>query len=210
MLFRRITYAILNLLLPQSTFEKRLALYTPELLSEKLLMREHADALVLFDYDDPLIKQLIWALKYRKNMHAVELCSKILADVLKKDMAQRKLFSSKPVLLVPIPLSPQRAWARGYNQMDLVLTKLLEYMDASEYAPRALEKERETTPQTGLSKAERLKNLHDAFIVPKPELLSGRIVYLFDDVTTTGTTLNEAKRALEQAGATVFSVALAH
>jgi predicted amidophosphoribosyltransferase len=94
--------------------------------------------------------------------------------------------------------------------MDLVLTKLLEYMDASEYAPRALEKERETTPQTGLSKAERLKNLHDAFIVPKPELLSGRIVYLFDDVTTTGTTLNEAKRALEQAGATVFSVALAH
>jgi predicted amidophosphoribosyltransferase len=60
-----------------------------------------------------------------------------------------------------------------------------------------------TTPQVGLSRAQRATNVQGAFSVPEEARLwvEGRVVVLIDDVMTTGATLNAAAPALLRAGA---------
>lgn len=77
---------------------------------------------------------------------------------------------------------------------------------------RALRRTRATPPQTGLGHAERRRNVRGSFAAAGP-VLRGRSVLLLDDVTTTGATLAEARRALRARGSRgprrVLPVALA-
>lgn len=208
--FRQMTYSLLDIILPRSPLERTLASCTPATLAEKLDLREVHNARVLFHYQEPFIKHMIWSLKYRKNEHAADLLARLLADLLLEEIAEKKLFSERKALLVPIPLSSKRLRARGYNQMEFVLEKLSHHLEYARYIPTALIKVRETRPQTELPKEERLKNVLGAFSAPHPEMLEGHFVFLFDDVVTTGATLEEAARVLRDTGAEVHAIALAH
>ncbi|MDD5152793.1 MAG: phosphoribosyltransferase family protein, partial [Candidatus Pacebacteria bacterium] len=69
-----------------------------------------------------------------------------------------------------------------------------------EVAPNVLTRTRATKPQARHEKRRaREKNLENAFSVPSPEKIRGRIIILVDDVTTTGATLVSAKRAIASA-----------
>jgi predicted amidophosphoribosyltransferase len=69
---------------------------------------------------------------------------------------------------------------------------------------------RYTQPQTGLKSEERKRNVRKAFEITNQEAVKGRNVLLVDDVTTTGSTLNECARVLSRAGAErVFGLVLA-
>jgi len=100
--------------------------------------------------------------------------------------------------VVPVPLSAQRMRERGFNQA-LVLAKQL---CPERTLGQALIRLRDTPAQSGLSRSDRLVNLHHAFIVNPhglPKLRDSRVV-LMDDVTTTGTTLLACTQALHAAG----------
>jgi ComF family protein len=100
--------------------------------------------------------------------------------------------------LVPVPLSAQRLRDRGFNQA-LVLAKQL---CPERTLGQALIRLRDTPAQSGLSRSDRLVNLHQAFMVNPhglPKLRNSRVV-LVDDVTTTGTTLLACTQALQAAG----------
>jgi predicted amidophosphoribosyltransferase len=57
----------------------------------------------------------------------------------------------------------------------------------------------------------RLKNLAGTFAVKNPELIAKKNIILIDDVTTTGATLNEARRTLKKSGARkVIAFTVAH
>ena len=74
---------------------------------------------------------------------------------------------------------------------------------------RALRRTRLTPPQTGLDHSARRRNVRASFAA-RPGSLRGRSVLLLDDVTTTGATLAEARRALRAAQPRrVLAVALA-
>ncbi|MBP3341115.1 MAG: ComF family protein, partial [Peptococcaceae bacterium] len=60
---------------------------------------------------------------------------------------------------------------------------------------------RDTPHQTGLGRAERLQNLHNAFDLHKGVTVQGKKIILIDDVFTTGTTLLSCARVLHQHGA---------
>lgn len=208
-LLRRIANALLDVLLPRRREERWLASCTPTLLAKKLSPKEAGGVLTLFDYKDPCIKHLIWALKYRGNKHAAKLSAGVLADVLLEDVSEKKLFSTYDILLVPVPLAKERRQERGFNQVELVLELLEPKLDGCRHAPHVLVKVCETPPQTTLPRAARLENVRGVFSAPAPNELVGRTVFLFDDVTTTGATLKEARRVLMRAGAEVRMVALA-
>ncbi len=53
-----------------------------------------------------------------------------------------------------------------------------------------LVKIKKTQKQHDLNKEERSKNLNNAFICPKPNLLNNKTILIIDDVMTTGNTLN--------------------
>jgi ComF family protein len=119
--------------------------------------------------------------------------------------------------LIPIPLAPKRMRVRGYNQSE-VLARALARTWRIPVIVDLLVRTRETPTQTALTPGTRLANVAGAFDVrnAKREMRNGSAGFNFafhisnfalilvDDVFTTGATLAEAARALEQAGATTI------
>ncbi len=133
-----------------------------------------------------------------------------IADDLTAVMAQLRPPSDGPSVLIPIPLATKRLRQRGYNQSEVLARAL-----AREWGGRIpvlvtlLVRTRETPTQTALTPETRLANVAGAFGVRNAKCgmrnfafrLSSFELILVDDVFTTGATLAEAARALEQAGA---------
>ena len=96
--------------------------------------------------------------------------------------------------VIPIPLSDQRLKERGFNQAALIAQKLA----PTKTTPQAMLRLHDTTAQSGLTRAERLRNLRNAFMVEPhcAAALHGSHVILLDDVMTTGATLDAAASAL--------------
>lgn len=161
---------------------------------------EHAFIRAVFDYRNPVIKRATWRLKYENARPIARPFAPYLYDEILGAISDNLSLSvSEKFLLVPIPLHTSRLRERGYNQSELLARELLKLDSAGlfELAPDLLVRSRATKPQARNEKrAVRIDNLRDAFVCPAPERIRGRIVILIDDVTTTGATLLEAKRAL--------------
>ena len=99
--------------------------------------------------------------------------------------------------IIPIPLHGSRVRHRGYNQAELLARAVA--LELGLPCLLALKRTRATKQQARLDRAERLKNLEDAFAVQKP--VAGLEVLLIDDVHTSGSTLTEASLSLIEAGA---------
>ena len=124
-------------------------------------------------------------------------------------------------LLVPVPLGRARLRNRGYNQSE----RLARALGRRWRRPVVdlLVRTRDTAAQTALTPEARLANVAGAFrvrngecgmqsersrensILRIPHSALERALVLVDDVFTTGATLAEAARALEQAGAGTVS-----
>ena len=103
-------------------------------------------------------------------------------------------------LLCAVPMTPAKLKARGYNQSELIAGAAARWLE-KDYAPGLLVKTRETPAQHSLSRAQRQTNVTNVFVAPRPELIRGRKIVLCDDICTTGATLRDAVRALQEAGA---------
>lgn len=102
-------------------------------------------------------------------------------------------------LLIPMPLSRERMAQRGFNQA-LLLARAL---DPSKVAAKVLLRIRDTPAQSSLPRAQRMRNVQQAFAVDPLQAvhLRDRRVVLIDDVMTSGASLNAAAQELRQAGA---------
>jgi len=138
------------------------------------------------------IRNMVHNLKYKGNIALGEALAKSLVTDL-----QRIRWDVD--MVVPVPLSLARMEQRGYNQAALI-ARPIAIASHIPYQPKALLKVRDTRSQVGLSYNKRQNNLVDAFAV-KAEKVTGKNILLVDDVTTSGTTLNECARMLRLAGA---------
>ena len=166
----------------------------------------------LLDYRTQVVQDLIRALKYDRSGHAAQLLAGALAEYLREEIANLKAFSTRPIVLVPIPLHASRLRERGFNQVEKVLENLpQEFRGAlSRVETHVLARTRATPQQTRLSRAERLTNVRGAFELQFPFAAENAHVILIDDVTTTGATLAEAAKPFKKAGLQVTLLALAH
>ena len=71
-----------------------------------------------------------------------------------------------------------------------------------------LERSRETVPQMKLARAQRLKNVKDAFRCTTP--VHGMRIWIIDDVLTTGSTIHACAQALRMQGGLVEAFVMAH
>jgi ComF family protein len=166
----------------------------------------------LMQYEHQEARDLIQSLKYDGSGHAAHLLASIVAEYLTEEIGADSAFSTKRILLIPLPLHASRERERGFNQIQSVLERLpLEFRDGTRahLATDILIRSRATKPQTRLPRSERLSNVAGAFALKEDVDLSKTQVYLFDDVATTGATLANAATPLRRAGASVTLIALA-
>jgi competence protein ComFC len=186
------------------------------LLTSPQAERESADWIFpLFDYRHPLVKKSIWLLKYKgkrsiANIFAEAMHARILEEL--ADLYQFENF--REPILIPIPLAPKRTRERGFNQALLICEKLINLDKNKNFK---LEKNILIKPKDGEHQAriedrnKRLKNIIGSFSVKNEEKIKGKNIILIDDVTTTGATLNEARKILKKKGAKkIIAFTVAH
>jgi ComF family protein len=145
-------------------------------------------------YEGPL-RAAVHELKY----HGRRRVAGRLAEAIVAEGGSRAVLSAGAVL-VPVPLHPRRRRERGFNQAELLAGEVARCLDL-ELAPAALVRRADTQTQTGLSAAQRRKNVAGAFAVRHRAQIAGRVVVLVDDVVTTGATARACAQALREAGA---------
>ena len=222
-----------------TSFITRLLFRTrPTEVAVETLSLQELDRLARYDgtlpYTDKRVRALVWEVKYYKESRAARLAGEYLAQLL---LAEASDMVGTP-LLIPMPMHPKRRHERGHNQTEVLCESALRSLGVEEswgknslarrlpdgsrgrpedffeaaffYAPTILLRTRHTKPQQGLERHNRLKNLQNAMSVADPSKVKRRVCIVVDDVTTTGASFAEAKRALKEAGASeVRCIALA-
>jgi ComF family protein len=146
------------------------------------------DCLYLTSYSNQLVQSAIIENKFHNNQKASLILGKILQ--------QSQYLRLTNAVFIPIPLGKQRFRERGYNQVLRILKKCPATIQID---TRSLTRSKETLAQSELNKNDRLKNLKNAFVFD-PTKLKGNYstIILFDDVLTTGATLESAKSAVTE------------
>ena len=100
-------------------------------------------------------------------------------------------------IIIPVPIHNKRRKERGYNQTELIAREIakkaeLEYINI-------LEKCKNTIPQSTLSKEERIENSKDIYRTKEPskQKIKDKKVLIFDDIYTTGSTVNECAKVIK-------------
>ena len=169
----------------------------------------------IFDYRNPIMKKIIWNLKYKNKKQLSIILANYLYPRILEELSELKLLQNfNKAILIPIPLSKKRLKERGYNQ-SLLIGKNLEKLDKKEnfvLNENILYKNKETEHQAHIkNKQERLKNLINTFEIRNKDLIKTRNIILIDDVTTTEATLKETKKALKKNGANkIIAFTVAH
>ncbi|MFA5791784.1 MAG: phosphoribosyltransferase family protein [Candidatus Paceibacterota bacterium] len=191
----------------------------------------------IYDYRDTNIKKLLWFLKYKGKKRLAKVFAEIIYDKILEELSELSIMENfrKPIL-IPIPLSRKRYKERGYNQAELIceeiikLNNLRDSVDVNNIYSNThfshgvnmklenniLIKIKETEHQALIKdRRTRLRNLSGSFAIENQEKNKEKIknknIILIDDITTTGATLNEAKKVLKQAGARkVIAFTVAH
>ena len=105
----------------------------------------------------PELGVLIHQFKYRKKRHLGFLLVGLAAN------HKSLLRELSPVdAVIPVPLHPKRRRKRGFNQAEVLARAIARYLKAP-VVVNQLRKVKNTPPQTGLSREERLRNVRGAF-----------------------------------------------
>ncbi len=171
----------------------------------KVLFDKKKFSVFLLSYGNYEVRKSIKSLKFHNNKQLSKFFGILLFDNISDILLDLDQFYNfkKPVLL-NIPISKKRLKKRKYNQNDLIIKNFMNTggYNFVKWEKNNLIKIKETIPQSHLkTKYERLFNPKNSFKLKKPENIKGNNIIIFDDIYTTGATINEAKKIIKKAGA---------
>ncbi len=153
-------------------------------------------------YEDPL-NQIVIQFKFRGISRVARVFGRLLDD-----RYRSRLESLEPDLIIPVPLHPSRENRRGYNQAALLARELTGELGVP-MAEDRLRRARRRRPQSRMSRDKRANNVKGVFKCEAPG--AGENVLLVDDVITSGSTVAEARKVLQENGYKVVgAVAIAY
>ncbi len=110
-------------------------------------------------------------------------------------------FLEKYDIIIPVPLHKKRLLERGYNQSNLIAKELIKITNNKMILLNdVLLKTVNIKPQSTKKVEERKKDVCGIYKVVNNEKIKQKRVLIFDDIYTTGSTCNECKKVLEEAG----------
>ncbi len=114
-------------------------------------------------------------------------------------LKQQKIFEIIKTydIILPVPISKKRYKQRGYNQTELIAREIRKRTDI-ELVTNCLYKEKNNVPQSTLNKEDRIENVKNAYIIKNSKIIKDKRVIIFDDIYTTGSTVNECSKLLKQ------------
>lgn len=139
-----------------------------------------------------IIQNILHEIKYKGNQSL----GVYMGTLIGKKNLQDNVFSDVD-FIVPVPLHPKKRSKRGYNQCELITRGMSEAMQKKLYT-KGLKRVVFTATQTHKTRVDRWENVKDAFELAEIDALKGKHVLLFDDVMTTGATLEACARTLLQ------------
>ena len=150
----------------------------------------------VFSYAYPISK-LIKDAKYYNSVYVIDYFAKELSS-----LYFQNYFNAD--CLVYVPMTDDAKKKRGYNQSEILAKKLSKRINVP--VLECLKKVKKTQRQATLGRAERLKNLDDAFRVVDKKSVAGKSILIIDDVTTTGSTAEIIASRLKKAGANIVNL----
>ena len=156
----------------------------------------------LFRYDDNF-KNLLHQVKYERKYWLLDIFSKRLKRTLPNQ--SRDL----PSCIIPVPLDRNRLRKRTFNQ-SLLIAQMISKILKIPVKENVMIRKEYRSPQSWLSRKERLSNLEGLFKIKKRHEIKDQWVLLVDDVVTTGSTVHECAKIIKEEGAskvTVFTLA---
>lgn len=161
----------------------------------------HLDKITVLGHYQGAWQDLIQKVKFHGRPGLLEGIVRHLADWAIQELPP-------PDALMAVPMHNERLVERGFNQAE-VLTSALHWQLGIPLW-QGLVRIRSTLSQVSLTRQERLHNLKQAFCYTGSRNIQGSSIWLVDDVTTTGATLEECARVLKESGAQeVYGLCLA-
>ena len=148
-------------------------------------------ARAVYAYDE-ITARIVANLKYKSKKFVVGFMAREMAKLVGE-------IGDCPDVIIPAPISKKRLKSRGYNQSELLAREINKNLnDVAEIKTDLVVRVKEVKPQVGLTREDRKHNLDGVFKLSKLSSLEGKVVYIIDDVFTTGTTSNEIARKLKR------------
>lgn len=149
--------------------------------------------IAVYKYNNTL-KNIIHQLKYKFSFAISDFISELIIERI-------RYFRIPPKALITcIPLHSKRHAWRGFNQAEIIAQKIAPTLGYQ--FVKLLKRNHETHVQAKYTSAkERAQNVKNAFELLNPsskELFAGKNIVIFDDIITTGSTINEAAKVVRQ------------
>lgn len=160
------------------------------------------EVLVACYYND-FIKAVVARYKFQKETYLYNIFSDLMYDCLIQNI-DPSLFT----YIIPIPCSKKTLRERGFNCAGLLAEALAAKLNIPYLNPLIKD---HTLEQNKIELRERTKNLKGKIRLNKKfsEDLRGKRVLLVDDIITTGSTLKEAEKVLNENSASAIKILLA-
>lgn len=180
----------------------KMDILTKEELKENSLEKEKffEELIYIFKYEGQ-IRELILDYKFNEKSYMY----KTFVNFLLKN---KKIFENikKYDKIIPVPISKKRYKERGYNQSLLIAKEIsmqISYETNNniklELVNNCLIKTKNIIEQSKLNKEDRQHNIQGVYTLKNGSILTNKSILLVDDIYTTGSTVNECSRVLQQA-----------
>ncbi len=146
-----------------------------------------------FKYED-LIRSQLLSLKFQEKPYIY----KTIAYFLEKSQKSFEKLKKYDIIII-VPISRRRMKQRGYNQSELIARKIAPIISA-EIAKNIIIKIKNIPAQSTLNKLQREKNVKNAYIAKNIDKIKNKKILIFDDIYTTGSTVNECAKMLVEKG----------
>jgi ComF family protein len=157
---------------------------------------------IIHTYKNQLIHDIIIESKTTGNTECITTMAHIFSEIILDMSADIDTGTMSDIIITSVPTHPIKVRNRGFNHLHDILKSIKKEKRMIEFnvCVKALRAVRTTSDQVGKTKTERVENLKGAFEAHET-LVKGKTIFVIDDVTTTGATFGEARRALVRAGA---------
>lgn len=213
--FAEFLAALLEVAFPKKKHSVAAQKQGAEVITRRIRPTHRRGHLTFLPYRDSAVKHFLYAIKYERHRESIILAADIFWNALYETMQEEEVIHAMRYALCTVPATSERSARDGYNHLHTILDVLYTHTPNTESAPadkrNLLTWNRPVSRQSSMkNQPERYRNVNGAMAVTE-QIPPNTICFVIDDITTTGSTLTEARRTLTANGAhTVITLALAH